>query len=428
MKKKIQYTTISALFAFAICATAEDLTLKTNDGILPTEFEWSDTSVWSPDGSSLDNANLFIGGTAEAAVNSTITGGLNLGDINITVGNGGNSANVFKATIVDKDVNFNNINISNNGYSQNVTLFSEGAKLVGNSVNIISDGINAQKITFDPGDNGFTLSGGINVTNNKVRDSLTIQGATNISGAVTMKAANGAEGAKVAFNMWNMTIGGISDGGVTAKHFISFNWGGTLTLNNAADYSWSGDIGVYSETDNINISKNGAGAQKFVVKSLRNHFNKIAVNQGLFEIDTSAITSQFANNLTLAGGSFKNTGDVNVKTLVLTNGEILLGNDSGTIIVTENAEIGDSKISLNFKELTQSGEYTILEVGGDLINFDTDNALTNFELSNLEEGALAELAWNDKSLVLSYTVPEPAAVAALLGIAALGFALIRRRK
>lgn len=424
MKKKIQYTTISALFAFAICATAEDLTLKTNGGILPTEFEWSDTSAWSPDGSSLDNANLAIDGTAEAAVNSTITGGLNLGDINITVGNGGNSANVFKATIVDKDVGFNNINISNSGYSQNVTLVSEGAKWVGNSVNIISDGINAQKITLDP----LTLSGGINVTNNKVRDSFAIQGQTYISGAVTMKAANGAEGAQVAFYMWNMTIGGISDGGVTAKHYISFNWGGILTLNNAADYSWSGDIGISSGDDNISISKNGVGAQKFIVKSLTNHFNRIEVNQGLFEIDTSAITSQFANNLILAGGSFKNTGDVNVKSLVLTNGEILLGNDSGTIIVTENAEIGDSKISLNFKELTQSGEYTILEVGGDLINFDTDNALTNFELSNLEEGALAELAWNGNSLVLSYTVPEPATVAALLGIAALGFALIRRRK
>lgn len=424
MKKKIQYTTISALFAFVICATAEDLTLKTNGGILPTEFEWSDTSAWSPDGSSLDNANLAIDGTAEAAVNSTITGGLNLGDINITVGNGGNSANVFKATIVDKDVGFNNINISNSGYSQNVTLVSEGAKWVGNSVNIISDGINAQKITLDP----LTLSGGINVTNNKVRDSFAIRGETNISGAVTMKAANGAEGAQVAFYMWNMTIGGISDGGVTAKHYISFNWGGILTHNNAADYSWSGDIGISSGDDNISISKNGVGAQKFIVKSLTNHFNRIEVNQGLFEIDTSAITSQFANNLILAGGSFKNTGDVNVKSLVLTNGEILLGNDSGTIIVTENAEIGDSKISLNFKELTQSGEYTILEVGGDLINFDTDNALTNFELSNLEEGALAELAWNDNSLVLSYTVPEPATVAALLGIAALGFALIRRRK
>lgn len=427
---KVQHTIIPALFVFATCAMADDLTLKTNDGILPTEFEWSDTSVWSPDGSSLDNANLAIDGTAEAAVNSTITGGLNLGDINITVGNGGNSANVFKATIADKDVKFNNINISNSGYSQNVTLVSEGAKWVGNSVNIISDGINAQKITLDSGDYSFslTLSGGINVTNNKSIDSLTIQGGTNISGAVTMKAANGAEGAQVAFYMWNMTIGGISDGGLTANHYISFNWNGTLTLNNAADYSWSGDIGIYSGGDNINISKNGAGAQKFIVKSLTNHFNKIAVNQGLFEIDTSAITSQFANNLTLAGGSFKNTGDVNVKTLVLTNGEILLGNDSGTIIVTENAEIGDSKISLNFKELTQSGEYTILEVGGDLINFDADNALTNFELSNLEEGALAELAWNDKSLVLSYTVPEPATVATLLGIAALGFALIRRRK
>lgn len=425
---KVQHTIIPALFVFATCAMADDLTLKTNDGILPTEFEWSDTSVWSPDESSLDKANLFIGGTAEAAVNSTVTGGLNLEDINITVGNGGSSANAFKATFADNTLNFNNINISNSGYSQNVTLVSEGAKLVGNSVNIISDGTNAQNITLNPGGYTITLSGGINVTNNKVRDSFAIQGQTYISGAVTMKAANGAEGAQVLFNMWNMTIGGISDGGVTAKHYISFNWGGTLTLNNAADYSWSGDIGIYAGDDNINISKNGVGAQKFIVKSLTNHFNKVAVNQGLFEIDTSAITGQFANNLTLAGGSFKSTGDVNVKTLVLTNGEIVLGNDSGTIIVTENAEIGDSKISLNFKELTQSGEYTILEVGGDLINFDTDNALTNFELSNLEEGALAELAWNDNSLVLSYTVPEPATVAALLGIAALGFALIRRRK
>ena len=222
---KVQHTIIPALFVFATCAMADDLTLKTNDGILPTEFEWSDTSVWSPDGSSLDNANLFIGGTAEAAVNSTITGGLNLGDINITVGNGGNSANAFKATFADNTLNFNNINISNSGYSQNVTLVSEGAKLVGNSVNIISDGTNAQNITLDPDKYTITLSGGINVTNNKVRDSFVIQGATNISGAVTMKAANGAEGAQVLFNMWNMTIGGISDGGVTAKHFISFNWG-----------------------------------------------------------------------------------------------------------------------------------------------------------------------------------------------------------
>ena len=76
---KVQHTIIPALFVFATCAMADDLTLKTNDGILPTEFEWSDTSVWSPDGSSLDNANLAIDGTAEAAVNSTITGGLNLG-------------------------------------------------------------------------------------------------------------------------------------------------------------------------------------------------------------------------------------------------------------------------------------------------------------------------------------------------------------
>lgn len=114
-------------------------------------------------------------------------------------------------------------------------------------------------------------------------------------------------------------------------------------------------------------------------------------------------------------------------------GTIVLGNDTGMIIVDGNLSKGDApedagKISIDFSELTASGEYTLIEVLGDIIDFDKEDALADFDLINLVEGANAELIWDDNSLVLSYTVPEPAAVAAILGAAALGFAALRRRK
>lgn len=114
-------------------------------------------------------------------------------------------------------------------------------------------------------------------------------------------------------------------------------------------------------------------------------------------------------------------------------GTIVLGNDTGMIIVDGNLSKGDApedagKISIDFSELTASGEYTLIEVLGDIIDFDREDALADFDLINLVEGANAELIWDGNSLVLSYTVPEPAAVAAILGAAALGFAALRRRK
>ena len=69
-----------------------------------------------------------------------------------------------------------------------------------------------------------------------------------------------------------------------------------------------------------------------------------------------------------------------------------------------------------------------MEIAGALSGFDTGDALVDFNLINLVEGANAELAWNGNSLVLSYTVPEPSIAAAALGAIALGFAALRRRK
>lgn len=421
----------------AFQASADDLTLITDGGVLPSSWEWSDSSVWSPEGGSLENANLTISGVAESAANSTITGGLTLGDIDILVGDNGNSANVLRVDTVGADVNFGTLTIANNGFTQTVFVSTQSdtsatGKWIGDTINIISDGVNRQTVTLSPNNPHLTLSGGVNITNNSAIDSAIIQGQTQISGAITMKAAGSAEGAKLMLNMWNMSIGGLSDGGVAANHVISFNWGGTINLYNAADYSWRGRFEVEGG-ENINISKNGVGSQRFEVTGIKNHFGNIRANEGLLEIDASAISTLFANNLYVSGGSFKNVGNLNVGALILTGGSIVLGNDTGMIIVDGNLSKGDApedagKISIDFSELTASGEYTLIEVLGDIIDFDREDALADFDLINLVEGANAELIWDGNSLVLSYTVPEPAAVAAILGAAALGFAALRRRK
>lgn len=422
----------------AFQASADDLTLITDGGVLPSSWEWSDSSAWSPAGGSLENANLTISGVAESPAGSTITGGLTLGDIDILVGDNGNSANALRVDTVGADVNFGTLTIANNGFTQTVIVSTQSdtsatGKWIGDTINIISDGVNRQTVTLSPNNPHLTLSGGVNITNNSAIDSAIIQGQTQISGVITMKAAGSAEGAKLMLNMWNMSIGGFSDGGVKANHYISLNWGGTLSLTNSSDYSWRGSFGIYSGDDNINISKSGAGAQKFEVTGITNHFNNIHVNEGLLEIDASAISTLFANNLYVSGGSFKNVGNLNVGALILTGGSIVLGNDTGMIIVDGNLSKGDApedagKISIDFSELTASGEYTLIEVLGDIIDFDREDALADFDLINLVEGANAELIWDGNSLVLSYTVPEPAAVAAILGAAALGFAALRRRK
>lgn len=82
---------------------------------------------------------------------------------------------------------------------------------VGETINITSDGVNRQTVTLHPGSPRLTLSGGINLTNNRATDGLTIEGQTAIAGAITMKAAGSAEGARLTLNMWNMSIGGFSD-------------------------------------------------------------------------------------------------------------------------------------------------------------------------------------------------------------------------
>lgn len=101
-------------------------------------------------------------------------------------------------------------------------------------------------------------------------------------------------------------------------------------------------------------------------------------------------------------------------------------------ITIENAftKNGDGLIEIDFDGLNGADyiDYTFeLLSAGSLVGFDVDDANANFVAKNLY-GALADFAWDGNSLSVTFTqIPEPAALAAFIGAAALLFALRRKR-
>ena len=73
------------------------------------------------------------------------------------------------------------------------------------------------------------------------------------------------------------------------------------------------------------------------------------------------------------------------------------------------------------------GDTFDLITAGSLEGFNTDDANSDFIAKDLS-GALANFAWDGNNLSVTFTqVPEPAAIAAVIGAAALLFALRRKR-
>ena len=70
------------------------------------------------------------------------------------------------------------------------------------------------------------------------------------------------------------------------------------------------------------------------------------------------------------------------------------------------------------------GEF-ILE---DVITYETGSSMAGTVFEGNTSGIQWEADFGDTSLSVSFTVPEPATVAAVLGAAALAFAAYRRRK
>ena len=427
-------TAISTLFALATSAFAADLTLDATklDG---STWSWSDAEMWLPADSTVNGSSLDISFNTTQAQTSTADVA-DLGDVKIQAGTG-NTSTKYTVNFTTPST-LSSLTIDNTGKVGNVyvdTVTKKSKLSILNELNIISDGVNAQSVHLKTGTTGFN-TGCLNITNNKDIDTFKYEGASNISGAVTMRAAEGATGAKFQLYTYGHTWGGLDDGGVVADHYLSTSWEGSITFTNAIDCSWTGQLKLDGE-QRTDIAMKGSATQRICATSSNLNFRNITVTSGRLEL--SMPSNLAAKKLTINGGVFKAEGDFSVNTLILGSGTIAFADNSGKIIVpaTEDATIAkstisataDNKINIDFEELTQTGIYTIAEINNKDSSW-SDDANDNFVAINLKEDWLANFKWEGNALqaIITSSVPEPATVATIFGAVALALTMYRRRK
>ena len=117
--------------------------------------------------------------------------------------------------------------------------------------------------------------------------------------------------------------------------------------------------------------------------------------------------------------------------------------NSWTIIVSDKAfdngayvdvmgyftKLDNQKIAFDFSqtELEEGMVYDLMAIDGTMTGFNKEDVSSDFDFIGLDDVDYS-VAWNGNTLQLTTAVPEASEVAAVLGIAALAFAYIRRRK
>ena len=237
------------------------------------------------------------------------------------------------------------------------------------------------------------------------------------------------------------TVGGISGSGgnLQVKNNTS-DANAYLTINVAEgqSYTYSGEISNKKnywdsnpvENKTINMTKTGAGSQYFTNKT-RVELTSVRVSEGVI-----GMAASLDQNLMLDGGYFSMTvGNLSAENIEWHAGGLIFDKtalDSGYKIELsgELLKMGEGPIEIDFNYLDGSKyiekSFELISSTSGLGTSDSD-ANVDFIATNLT-GALADFSWNDNTLSVTFTnVPEPASIAALFGLAALAFA-VRRRK
>ena len=425
-------TALSTLFALATSAFAADLTLDATklDG---STWSWSDAEMWLPADSTVNGSSLDISFNTTQAQTSTADVA-DLGDVKIQAGTGNTSTKYtvnFTTSSTLSSLTIDNTGKVGNVYVDTVTIKSKLSIL--NELNIISDGVNAQSVHLKTGTAGFS-TGCLNITNNKDIDTFKYEGASNISGAVTMRAAEGATGANLYVYTYAHSWGGLDDGGVVADHKFGTTWTGTLKFTNSDDCSWTGEFnpGADKGKSSLTLEMNGDATQRIYATTASRGFAAVNVYKGRLELTMPS--NAVSLKLTLNGGTFETEGDFYTESLTFTKGTIAFNGVGKIVVSAENganatSTIGSEKINIDFEELTEVGTYTIAEISNKDDTW-SDDANDNFVAINLKEDWLANFKWEGNALqaIITSSVPEPATVATIFGAVALALAVYRRRK
>ena len=256
----------------------------------------------------------------------------------------------------------------------------------------------------------------------------------------------------------NGKVGGLDGKGV----FSASKWVSTeLNLNLESDTFVGGDFkgaftkyssDNYSATDSnlakahlaqnagnvvstFNITMNGEGTQKLTIVKAANAanklgisgieseedmtFGKLTVQQGNLEIETELAVGE----LILNGGSLKFSSPEKVVNVFLNSGKLLYAEaiKAGELMID-----GTGIFEVDFTGVGSLADEILLISYDDLI-FDGD---VGSVFSAIRNGTTLNgtFSIHDKGIYFTAAVPEPATVAALLGLAALGLAIARRRR
>ncbi len=454
----IKRLSIYALAAASMIGTlgAKSLSLITGEnGEISEKFDWSDTSKWTPTVTGVAGNDLNLNFSTTTEVTSTINAGFTAGDVVVNVkqnapaGSDGGHGHFF--VNIEGDTTFDSLtyNMTSPAWWGSYIRIKTGSTLtINNDLYAGNSGTNANFINF-ASNNMADYMGNIYVKGNLVFTSnapgpqthalWTQLGDFTVNGAFVMKAANVGDTGRWRISNATTTIGGLS-GESTSVHQIYIDNDTSITFTNKSDYSWNGlitdaDSGA-ANSKKFNIVMDASATGKQTMSITGGSLNDITLNGGKFVLSSTTATTATTGKVSLNGGYF---GVGNTSTAINSaewnSGGLLFDMaaiKNGYKITIENAftKNGDGLIEIDFDGLNGADyiddTFELLSAGS-LEGFDVDDANANFVAKNLY-GALADFAWDGNSLFVTFTqIPEPAALAAVIGAAALLLALRRKR-
>ena len=326
----------------------------------------------------------------------------------------------------------------------------------------------------------FNLSGNLNLIGTSSylsRVNLAAE-TVNIGGIVNLQTSN-AQFALMRGSMNNPTYlsnqswGGLS--GMGRLYVETVNWNtkysteiiANITLKNKTDQTFTGYVDIVNGTDGtytgsgaihlIMDAENASATQTINLRGSKS-FTTVSVKNGTLIYSAPAAAESLTvsggtlllshsdttqGDLTISGGSFGATMDgssAKVKSLTYSGGKLVFATEGfygglPNSIAVEGKFSKDTleKIVIDFSGLdaeTLIGEsaMTLITTGsfeGMSTSVDADEYFAAENLIN----AIADFAWNGNSLTVAFAqVPEPAALAAIIGAIALAVCAIRRRR
>ena len=246
--------------------------------------------------------------------------------------------------------------------------------------------------------------------------------------------------------LFDLDIGGLNSSGKAVYMTTAKNGTVGINFNNNSSGVFAGGSfeGVFATesgvSSQLNINMNGSGTQSITIYKAANgsqhgfendldgkkdmSIGIVTVNSGKFIMNTEVAV----DNLYVYGGTLQFSSPEKVGGLTIDSGDSVTLLFDGTI-KTGDLLIGASPVDIVFSdEDLASQQITVFEFDYLLDNIDVESVFTAYDESGKILGGEFELVGEMGSAgSLIYTVPEPEAIAALFGIAALVFALRRRK-